>query len=289
LGRPKDIVKKIIPSLGTFVFFEVTPISYHEVQEVLSKRNRYSISGWFSGPIPKEFLRPTKDSFDFSFWEKSILSKWIQSTYLNEDSIIKIANKFAEDSCIQLYDFLLPSVYNSIIAFLNTHNIFSTRTGPADRKRYLTLSINALAELDDTIIRQFIDFLNSRIFHSFLNRVLSMAGPDVFPYRESHPEIRRFSSGDYTLLLDEDVKENCMSVDVTLFLQTDNEWNSSWGGVTYYMAEEETLISIEPGKNKLSIVLKDKGTAHFVKRLTTGNPDRIDAVVSYPYYYDFEN
>lgn len=45
LNFPKLITHSILPELNSFAFFEVTPFSYHRVQEVLSQsKGRYSIS-----------------------------------------------------------------------------------------------------------------------------------------------------------------------------------------------------------------------------------------------------
>lgn len=44
-----QIVKRIIPKAGTLVFFEVSDISFHMVEEVLSDTQRITLSGWFYG------------------------------------------------------------------------------------------------------------------------------------------------------------------------------------------------------------------------------------------------
>ena len=41
--------KHIIPKFNTFACFEVSPISYHEVQEVVTDKQRIAIAGWFHG------------------------------------------------------------------------------------------------------------------------------------------------------------------------------------------------------------------------------------------------
>lgn len=43
------IEKKIIPKFNTFAFFEVSPASFHEVAEVVVKKQRIAIGGWFYG------------------------------------------------------------------------------------------------------------------------------------------------------------------------------------------------------------------------------------------------
>jgi len=48
-GKPNTIVKKMIPKYNTLTFFLVTPISFHEVEEIInSEVFRVTISGWFN-------------------------------------------------------------------------------------------------------------------------------------------------------------------------------------------------------------------------------------------------
>ena len=46
---PTKILKRIIPNAGTLVFFEVSPLSFHTVEEVLMDTQRITLSGWFYG------------------------------------------------------------------------------------------------------------------------------------------------------------------------------------------------------------------------------------------------
>ncbi|MDO8642452.1 MAG: 2OG-Fe(II) oxygenase family protein [Candidatus Woesearchaeota archaeon] len=46
---PTTVVKKIIPQFNTFTFFEVSPVSFHEVEEVITDVQRIAIGGWFHG------------------------------------------------------------------------------------------------------------------------------------------------------------------------------------------------------------------------------------------------
>lgn len=46
---PVKAVKSINPTANTFAFFKVSPLSFHQVDEVLSKKQRITINGWFHG------------------------------------------------------------------------------------------------------------------------------------------------------------------------------------------------------------------------------------------------
>lgn len=48
-NKPTKIEKQIIPQFNTFAFFLVSEKSFHSVEEVVSKKQRYAISGWFHG------------------------------------------------------------------------------------------------------------------------------------------------------------------------------------------------------------------------------------------------
>jgi len=44
---PNKIVKRIVPQFNTMVIFQVSNRSFHEVEELLQKKQRLTISGWF--------------------------------------------------------------------------------------------------------------------------------------------------------------------------------------------------------------------------------------------------
>ena len=46
---PDEVAKKIVPQFNTFAFFEVSPVSFHEVEEVVDDVQRIAIGGWFHG------------------------------------------------------------------------------------------------------------------------------------------------------------------------------------------------------------------------------------------------
>lgn len=48
-SKPIKIEKRIIPQFNTFSFFLVSEKSFHSVEEVISPKQRYAISGWFYG------------------------------------------------------------------------------------------------------------------------------------------------------------------------------------------------------------------------------------------------
>ena len=49
LNNPSKPVKSIIPKLGTFTCFKVSKKSMHDVEEVIAKKERLTVGGWFYG------------------------------------------------------------------------------------------------------------------------------------------------------------------------------------------------------------------------------------------------
>lgn len=48
-NHPTKVAKSYFPTFNSFVLFKVTPKSFHQVQEVLSDKQRCTITGWFHG------------------------------------------------------------------------------------------------------------------------------------------------------------------------------------------------------------------------------------------------
>ena len=47
--KPFKIIKSYIPTFNTLTLFEVSEISFHQVEEVMSHKDRISLAGWFHG------------------------------------------------------------------------------------------------------------------------------------------------------------------------------------------------------------------------------------------------
>ena len=46
---PERIIKKLEPKLNSLVIFEVSKTSFHEVEEVIAKKQRIALGGWLHG------------------------------------------------------------------------------------------------------------------------------------------------------------------------------------------------------------------------------------------------
>lgn len=126
-------IKTILPAFNSMAYFVVEPgASFHSVQEVFGERPRLSIQGWYHAKeTPQHMEEATLSRLkstgkgedtegDFvSFGEgkssqesclsksdRQYLSKYINKTYLTEQSIKEIRERFEEDSSVQLRHFL---------------------------------------------------------------------------------------------------------------------------------------------------------------------------------------
>ena len=48
-GKPDKVDCEIIPRFNTFAFFIVSPRSFHQVEEMQVKKERFALSGWYRG------------------------------------------------------------------------------------------------------------------------------------------------------------------------------------------------------------------------------------------------
>ncbi|KAF6078903.1 2-oxoglutarate and iron dependent oxygenase domain containing 1 [Phyllostomus discolor] len=138
--QPKQIVKSLVPSWNTLVFFEVSPVSFHQVSEVLSEdKSRLSISGWFHGPSltrPPTYLEPPVPRSPHVPKDHEILYEWINPTYLDMDHQIQIQEEFEEQSEILLKDFLKPEKFAEVCEALEKGGVKWSSRGPPNKRFY---------------------------------------------------------------------------------------------------------------------------------------------------------
>ncbi|GAB5582285.1 prolyl 3-hydroxylase OGFOD1 isoform X1 [Prionailurus iriomotensis] len=144
--QPKQIVKSLIPSWNTLVFFEVSPVSFHQVSEVLSEeKSRLSISGWFHGPSltrPPNYFEPLVPRSPHIPQDHEILYDWINPTYLDMDYQVQIQEEFEERSEILLKEFLKlrwdcsPEKFAEVCEALEKGDVKWSSRGPPNKRFY---------------------------------------------------------------------------------------------------------------------------------------------------------
>jgi hypothetical protein len=139
-------IKTILPEFNSMAYFVVQPgVSFHSVQEVFCDRPRLSIQGWYHAEeVPSDMENATlqrlksvgrgedtegafeqltvsseKTSLDYpggectsednilSLEDRTFLGKYINATYLTDESMNEICKRFEDESSVQLRRFLL--------------------------------------------------------------------------------------------------------------------------------------------------------------------------------------
>ncbi|RKP33497.1 Oxoglutarate and iron-dependent oxygenase degradation C-term-domain-containing protein [Dimargaris cristalligena] len=272
--QPTDRVLSIAPKWNTFAFFEVGQTSYHQVAEVLGSDDRVSISGWLHGPLPV----PVNPAQAWALVPRPLLpaptlplDAFITGEYLRTPSIANINQVFVDQSSIELQNFFLPSVFDQVqraLAPVNSKTTgpwsHSAQTGPANAMHYRRHTLRESETADPAILEQLHRLLTSPAFGEYLTRLTNL--DDLV---EASHEWRSFGPGDYTLLNDQCLEPEGLDVAARngskAPRESDNRWDERWQGGMHYVADKETLLTLWPKPNTLSIVFRDSGTLRFVK------------------------
>ncbi|CAG8433426.1 1773_t:CDS:2 [Diversispora eburnea] len=258
LGQPKEIVQSIIPKWNSMAFFELSPTSYHQVSEVLTKsKTRLSISGWFHGSLRTrlsnaKFNSPTSfpQSLDNNFYNQHpTINDLVNPIYLTKQGKKKILKVLRREASIELQQFLKEEVYQKLMDSLNNAKWEENPIGPPFIRRYHL--INNEKTVVSQSFHQFIyNFFTSTIFTAYLSEITR------YEISSLSSEIRQFLPGNYTMIHDQALDHE--GLDIVLYCIEDENWNPEWQGGTHYVANEEELLTLWPKRNTLSIVVRDE-------------------------------
>uniref|UniRef100_A0A2D4P115 Prolyl 3-hydroxylase OGFOD1 n=1 Tax=Micrurus surinamensis TaxID=129470 RepID=A0A2D4P115_MICSU len=138
--QPLQIVKSLVPSWNSLAFFEVSPVSFHQVSEVVSKEKcRLSVSGWFHGPSVARspcHVEPRIPRSPHVPRDHEILYDWINPVYLDMDSQAQIQEEFEDRSEMLLKDFLKRDKYQLVCKALKTEGLSCSSRGPPNKRHY---------------------------------------------------------------------------------------------------------------------------------------------------------
>ncbi|XP_064089455.1 prolyl 3-hydroxylase OGFOD1-like isoform X4 [Macrobrachium nipponense] len=297
-GQPRDVVASLLPKWNTLAFFEVSPVSFHQVREVLSRNKvRLSINGWFHGPSVKwdpKHIEPPRQFLSPVHLEEEELYAWINPTYLDADTQRQIRKKFQSDSEIELESFICEEKYEDLMKAMQS-SMKWIGTGPANKQSCKVLKQEKLP----AVVADCMKFLKSEALFLILSQLTGLklhqlAPPDSDPdsdeeeeeSKDSSPgmiiDIRQWSHGCYTLLRDCDQAERSSALDASLFVRVSNKWALEHGGFTSYIAkdEDEELLTVVPRSNCLALVYRDTETLKFTKYINAsvkdlGNKDSV--------------
>uniref|UniRef100_A0A8C0DMM4 2-oxoglutarate and iron dependent oxygenase domain containing 1 n=1 Tax=Balaenoptera musculus TaxID=9771 RepID=A0A8C0DMM4_BALMU len=283
--QPKQIVKSLIPSWNTLVFFEVSPVSFHQHE---------------------------------------ILYDWINPTYLDMEYQVQIQEEFEESSEILLKEFLKPEKFAEVCEALEKGDVEWSSRGPPNKRFYEKAEESKLPDILKDCMALFRSEAVFLLLSNFTGLKLHFLAPsegeledkkegeaasaaddtEEGPSRSSEPESRRaaissssqqsneqtdpepeendakkessvptcqgelrhWKTGHYTLIHDNSKTE--FALDLLLYCGCEG-WEPEYGGFTSYIAkgEDEELLTVNPENNSLALVYRDRETLKFVKHI----------------------
>nr|KAG5690020.1 hypothetical protein BaRGS_013370 [Batillaria attramentaria] len=287
--QPTDIVKSIVPTQNQFVFFEVSPKSFHQVSEVLSEeKTRLAVSGWFHGPPitrPSPYCDPPPPVLSYSTVEEDVFFNWINPIYLSPEIQADIRERFEAESEIELSDFLKEEKYEELVAAMTGKSVPWTHRGPANKRSYDVCARDSLPPEAQTLM----EIMQSDAMFLLLSQMTGLQLHEMAPPSDEEStengselngdaarsvssrcrlEAQKWKHGDYTLVHDTDAQVNEVALDSALFVGG-SEWNLDIGGYISYIAkgEDEELLSVCPSPNSLALVYREEETMRFVKHI----------------------
>ncbi|XP_068172031.1 prolyl 3-hydroxylase OGFOD1 [Antennarius striatus] len=320
--QPQTIMKSLVPSLNTLVLFEVSPVSFHQVSEVLTQdKHRLSLSGWFHGPSLQRPPRHTEAPIPRNPHlprDETVLLEWINPVYLDISYQEQIQEEFEDSSEIQLKDFLKEEKFREVREALRLTQIEWMKRGPPNKRCYEVASLDSLPQC----VSACWELLHSEAFFLLLSNFTGLRLHYLCPADDddgadkkkaeddtregessqsahasrddelSTPlcsgELRRWTHGSYTLLHDAEAARAEYALDLVLpFCGTD--WQSEFGGFTCYVAneEDEELLTVYPEDNSLALVYRDKETLKFVKHVNHRSSTDSSSTSTCRTLYDF--
>jgi Rps23 Pro-64 3,4-dihydroxylase Tpa1-like proline 4-hydroxylase len=304
-GQPRTVTESILPAWNNFLFFEVTPTSFHQVAEVLSSKQRLSISGWFHGaPIvrPPPYVEEPLPRATIATNASVDLTQWIHPNYLNPKYQAQINQQFSEQSSIELPNFLTDEKWEALSRVFDRSleaetmgtetsatepsNGASSSSATADDKDAMNADDVPVTKAD-LLPFELVGPANRRNYET-LGRWKPIAGvhplveegitlfrsPEFSSLLEKltgltlaqvHSEVRRFRQGAYTLAQDNQDQHSERGLDGYYFLCPIDAWDVDVGGQITYMDEEDELATMIPSDNSFSLVFRDVGCMKYVK------------------------
>uniref|UniRef100_A0A8C9A0V8 2-oxoglutarate and iron dependent oxygenase domain containing 1 n=1 Tax=Prolemur simus TaxID=1328070 RepID=A0A8C9A0V8_PROSS len=281
--QPKQIVKSLIPSWNKLVFFEVSPVSFHQHE---------------------------------------ILYDWINPTYLDMDYQVQIQEEFEESSEILLKEFLKPEKFAKVCEALEKGDVEWSSRGPPNKRFYEKAEESKLPDILKDCMELFRSEALFLLLSNFTGLKLHFLAPseedeiddkkeeaaaspaasteEGTSHSSSEPEnnqaavsnssqqtgpepdenetkkevsvptcqgeLRHWKTGHYTLIHDNSKAE--FALDLILYCGCEG-WEPEFGGFTSYIAkgEDEELLTVNPENNSLALVYRDRETLKFVKHI----------------------
>jgi Rps23 Pro-64 3,4-dihydroxylase Tpa1-like proline 4-hydroxylase len=287
-NQPSTAVQSYLPSYNSFIFFEVSPKSYHQVREVLSSLNtefdeegrvRLSISGWFHGKNvfdSKHLVEPLPNFTPMNNYQNindkastinhnntsSLFEEWVNRDYRKAATQKQIRKSFEQDSSIELTDFFKKEKFELLLQQLNSCKQWQL-IGPINKRKYYKynnsneIKSNEAESENNNLINEVQQLFSSSEFASFLHNITNVKPISYYG------ELREFQRGCYTLAYDNDKEKYQEALDVNYNIipypsNKKTQWPEGIGGSIHYIAEGEAeeLLSTTPKANTITIIYR---------------------------------
>lgn len=174
-----------------------------------------------------------------------LLKQWINPYYLQQHILLQLPEAFTRDGIIQLISFLREDTSSRLKQQISAAPTIIQSL--PDSYVYEETDLNLFPEL--------VTFLYSPTGKRFIEFITSI------PCKKATYGIKSFGHRHYTLLHDEE--KGWQGVDLVLDLTA--AWHDTWGGYTRYINAQETLFTIFPKANTLTLIRRTKDMHSFVK------------------------
>uniref|UniRef100_A0A8C2EJK2 2-oxoglutarate and iron-dependent oxygenase domain containing 1 n=1 Tax=Cyprinus carpio TaxID=7962 RepID=A0A8C2EJK2_CYPCA len=172
--QPVSVVKSLLPCWNSLVFFEVSPVSFHQVAEVLSEEKcRLSLSGWFHGPSlprPSRYIEPPVPRHTHIPKDESLLFEWVNEMYLDPRYQARVQQEFEESSEICLPSFLQEEKLRQVRSALQSSEIQWEQKGPPNKRCYGCVDMQSVP----SCVQECWELLSSESFFILLSNLTGL-------------------------------------------------------------------------------------------------------------------
>ncbi|XP_036441810.1 prolyl 3-hydroxylase OGFOD1 [Colossoma macropomum] len=173
--QPVSIVKSLLPSWNTLMFFEVSPVSFHQVAEVLAEgKCRLSLSGWFHGPSlprPPRYIEPLIPRHTHIPRDENVLFEWVNETYMDPLYQAQVQQEFEDNSEIRLPNFLQEEKFKQVSEALRLAEVQWERRGPPNKRCYARAELQSIP----ACLKECWDLLSSEPFFLLLSNLTGLS------------------------------------------------------------------------------------------------------------------
>ena len=244
-----EIGYQLFPKWNHFAFFEVTKKSFHQVAENISSKGRIriSIAGWYHSILNDNEQELKIPICRIESKDHLLASYWINPMYLDSSNLDSILSHFDNNSSVSLSNFLIPFQYEKIQQELGDKSCELKQVYSPLNYRYSQIESNRGE------IGRFLEFLSNPNCNLFFNNLF---GDSFSGWKLESFFNQFFTHRSFVLANDEDYWRG-ERMDVEFFITPptlSQMWQEEWGGSTFYIGNNVSLLELIPSGNTISFV-----------------------------------